>query len=46
MAEHDDVDVASGDVEPAHVLDHPIGRDARVEQDPGRSAGLLDRDEA
>ena len=35
-----------GELEPAHVLDQPVGRDSRVEQDPGRPAGLLDRHEA
>jgi hypothetical protein len=45
VAQHDDVDLARGDVEASHVLDEPVRSQARVEENPDSPAGLLDRHE-
>jgi hypothetical protein len=46
VAEHDDVDVLGGELEPAHVLDEPVRGEPGVEQDTSGAARFLDRDEA
>ena len=43
VAEHDDVDVAGRQLEPAHVLDEAVRRPARIEQHAGLPIALCDR---
>lgn len=45
VAEDDDLDVAGGQAEPAHVLDQPLRRSPRIEEHARPPAGLLNRHE-